>query len=90
MAKPSKEQKFSIRCLRNLVGHQDDLATASERLGHASLDTTRKFYRSNTSKVVPMKVSDSDNLADVLKNLSQYRKGTVGEASEGGGSTWNL
>ena len=31
-----------------------------------------------------MKVSDSDNLADVLKNLSQYRKGTVGEASEGG------
>ena len=24
-----------------------------------------------------MKVSDSDNLADVLKNLSQYRKGML-------------
>ena len=56
MAKLPKEQRFSIRCLRNLVGHQDDLATASERLGHASLATTKKFYRSNTSKVVPLRL----------------------------------
>ena len=56
MAKLPKEQKFSIRCLRNLVGHQDDLATASERLGHASQATTKKFYRSNTSKVVPLRL----------------------------------
>ena len=52
-----KEQRFSIRSLRNLVGQQDDLETASERLGHASLATTKKFYRSNTSKVVPLKFS---------------------------------
>jgi len=56
MAKVPKEQRFSIRSLRNLVGHQDDLATASERLGHASLATTKKFYRSNTSKVVPLRL----------------------------------
>ena len=54
MLKFPKEQRFSIRSLRNLVGHQDDLQTASERLGHASLATTKKFYRSNTSKVVPL------------------------------------
>ena len=35
MSKFPKEQRFSIRSLRNLVGHHDDLATASERLGHA-------------------------------------------------------
>ena len=57
MSKFPKEQRFSIRSLRNLVGHQDDLATASERLGHASQTTTQKFYRSNTSKVVPLKFS---------------------------------
>lgn len=54
MAKFPKEQRFGIRTLRNLVGSQDDLATASERLGHASLATTKKFYRSNTTKVVPL------------------------------------
>ncbi len=34
-----------------------------------------------------MKVSDSDNLADVLKNFTNYSHGTLGEESEGGGST---
>jgi len=34
-----------------------DLAAGSERLGHASLATTKTFYRSNTSKVVPLKFS---------------------------------
>ena len=57
MSKFPKQQRFSIRSLRNLVGHQDDLATASERLSHASLATTKTFYRSNTSKVVPLKFS---------------------------------
>ena len=41
----------------NLLAHQDELEIASERLGHASTATTKKFYRSNTSKVVPLKFS---------------------------------
>ena len=53
MAKLPKEKRFGVRTLRNLVGSQDDLATASERLGHASSTTTQKHYRSNTSKVRP-------------------------------------
>jgi hypothetical protein len=41
--------------LRNLVDSQDDLETASERLGHASSSTTtQKHYRSNTSRVTPL------------------------------------
>ena len=35
-----------------------------------------------------MKVSDSDNLAYVLKHFTNYRHGTVGEESVGGGDTW--
>ena len=54
MAKLPKEKRFGVRTLRNLVGSQDDLATASERLGHASSTTTQKHYRSNTSKVTPL------------------------------------
>ena len=54
MAKLPKEQRFGVRTLRNLVGSQDDLATASERLGHASSTTTQKHYRSNTSQVTPL------------------------------------
>ena len=55
MAKLPKEKRFGVRTLRNLVGSQDDLATASERLGHASSTTTQKHYRSNTSTVTPLK-----------------------------------
>ena len=35
-----------------------------------------------------MKVSDLDNLAYVLKNFTNYRKGTVGEESVGRGADW--
>ena len=55
MAKLPKEKRFGVRTLRNLVGSQDDLTTASERLGHASSTTTQKHYRSNTSTVTPLK-----------------------------------
>ena len=48
--------KFSERSIRNLVGSENDLQRVSERLGHASLATTKKFYRSNTSKVVPLRL----------------------------------
>ena len=37
--------------LRNLVGSQDDLATASERLDHGFSAATQKRYRSNISQV---------------------------------------
>jgi len=45
--KLSKGKRFSERSIRNLVGSQDELIIASERLGHASTATTKKFYRSN-------------------------------------------
>ena len=35
-----------------------------------------------------MTVSDLDNLAYVLKNFPNYRKGTVGEQSVGRGADW--
>jgi len=37
-----------------LVGSEDDLQTASERLGHASTATTKKFYRNNPTEVLPL------------------------------------
>ena len=43
-----------------------------------------------TAQITAAEQADNIILADVLKNFNQYRKGTVGEASEGGGSTWNL
>ena len=49
-----KEQRFSERSIRNLVGSQDELEIASERLGHASSATTKKFYRSNVTNVAPL------------------------------------
>jgi integrase len=49
-----KEQRFSERSIRNLVGSQDGLEIASERLGHASSATTKKFYRSNVTNVAPL------------------------------------
>ena len=35
-------------------GPEEELQTASERLGHASTDTTNKHYRSNVKKVMPL------------------------------------
>ncbi len=49
-----KEKRFAERSLRNLVGSEDDLQTASERLGHASTATTKKFYRNKPTVVLPL------------------------------------
>ena len=49
-----KEKRFAERSLRNLVGSEDDLQTASERLGHASTSTTKKFYRNKPTVVAPL------------------------------------
>ena len=49
-----KERRFAEHSLRNLVGSQDELEIASERLGHASTATTKKFYRSNVTNVTPL------------------------------------
>jgi len=49
-----KEKRFAERSLRNLVGSEDDLQTASERLGHASTATTKKFYRNKPTEVLPL------------------------------------
>lgn len=56
-----KERRFAERSLRNLVGHQGDLATASERLGHASAATTKRFYRDNVSTITPLTFSHGDS-----------------------------
>jgi len=52
--KMPEDKQFAERSIRNWVGDQDDLQTASERLGHASTDTTNKHYRSNVTKVMPL------------------------------------
>jgi len=49
-----KDKRFAERSIRNLVGSQDELEIASERLGHASTATTKKFYRSNVTNVLPL------------------------------------
>ena len=49
-----KDKRFAERSIRNLVGSQDELEIASERLGHASTATTKKFYRSNVTNVTPI------------------------------------
>ena len=54
MNKLPEHERFAEKSLRNLVGSQGDLLTASERLGHASSDTTKKFYRDNVTKVTPL------------------------------------
>ena len=51
-----KEKRFSERSIRNLVGSLDELEIASERLGHASTATTKKFYRSNVTNVAPLNI----------------------------------
>ena len=49
-----KENRFAERSLRNLVGSEDDLLASSERLGHASTATTKKFYRNKPTEVFPL------------------------------------
>ena len=49
-----EDKQFAERSIRNWGGDQDHLQTASERLGHASTDTTNKHYRSNVTKVMPL------------------------------------
>tara|TARA_B100001123_G_C15191133_1_gene979423 strand:- start:137 stop:1183 length:1047 start_codon:yes stop_codon:yes gene_type:complete len=49
-----EEKRFTERSLRNLVGSAGDLQTASDRLGHASTATTKKYYRSKITKVTPL------------------------------------
>ena len=49
-----EDKRFTVRSIRNLVGDQEDVQTASKRLGHASTDTTNKHYRSNVTKVMPL------------------------------------
>jgi len=44
----------AVTSIRTAVGYEDDLQTASDMLAHASTDTTKKFYRPNTTKVVPL------------------------------------
>jgi len=54
MNKVPEEKRFAIRTLRNFNGHQGDLVTASERLGHSSTKTTKSRYRPNITNVVPL------------------------------------
>jgi integrase len=52
--KMPEDKQLAERSIRNWVGDHDDLQTASERLGHASTTTTKKFYRSNVTNVTPL------------------------------------
>ena len=54
MNKLPDNERFAEKSLRNLVGAEDDLITASERLGHQSPDTTKKHYRDNVTIVTPL------------------------------------
>ena len=49
-----KEMRFSERSIRNLVGSEGELQEASERLGHASPATTKRYYRLKPTVVVPL------------------------------------
>jgi integrase len=47
--------RFSERSIRNLVGSEGELQEASERLGHASPATTKRYYRLKPTVVAPLK-----------------------------------
>jgi len=49
-----KELKFAERTIRNRVGYQDDLETASNRMGHTTTAPTQKYYRSPIHRVTPL------------------------------------
>ena len=46
--------RFSERSIRNLVGSEGKLQEASERLGHASPATTKRYYRLKPTVVAPL------------------------------------
>ena len=52
--KMPEDEQFVEKSNRNWVGGQDDLRSASERLGHASTDTTNWHYCVNVKKVMPV------------------------------------
>ena len=54
--KMPEDKQFAERSIRNYVGHQGDEQGASEILGD-SIETTRKHYRSNVTKVKPLSSS---------------------------------
>ena len=58
LEKHTEIPKFSERSIRNLVGSEDDLQTASNRLGHTSTATTQRYYRQKPSKVTPLELSN--------------------------------
>ena len=45
-----ENERLAEKSLRNLAGAEDVLLTASERLGHQSPDTTKKFYRDKVTR----------------------------------------
>ena len=49
-----EEKRFAETTIGNAVGQQDDLETASNRMGHSSTATTQKYYRSNLNRVTPL------------------------------------
>jgi len=49
-----KELRFSERSIRNLIGSEDDLGTASKKLGHTDTSTTAKYYRLKPTVVTPL------------------------------------
>ena len=53
-AKSLREHRFSERSIRNLAGPEDDLDTASKRLGHVDPSTTAKYYRLKPTAVAPL------------------------------------
>ena len=57
--------RFSERSIRNLVGSEGELQEASERLGHASPATMKRYYRLKPTVVVPL--SSQIKLKKLLK-----------------------
>jgi len=55
----AKEMRFSERSIRNLVGSEDGLQEASNRLGHADTSTTAKYYRLKPTVVTPLSSNNS-------------------------------
>ena len=46
--------RFSERSIRNLVGSEGGLQEASDRLGHASPATNKRYYRLKPTVVIPL------------------------------------
>ena len=50
--KQKEIKPFAERYIRNRVGHEGDLDTASKRLGHTNPSTTSKYYRTEVVSTV--------------------------------------